>query len=72
MAHGGRLAGKAEMTLNVTRGRHDTVFALVLAQVSQQFFLPVGEVSWSKEHRNCVLSNKCAVKVETMQVRFAG
>lgn len=39
MAHRCRLAGKAEVALDVTRGGHDTVRALVAAQVLEEFLL---------------------------------
>ena len=44
MAHGGSLAGEAEMALDVTRGGHDTVGALVAAQVFEEFLLAGREV----------------------------
>lgn len=44
MAHGGGLAGEPEMALDVTRGGHDTVGALVAAQVLEEFLLACREV----------------------------
>lgn len=39
MTHGSRLAGEAKVALDVTRGGHDTVHALVAAQVFEEFLL---------------------------------
>jgi hypothetical protein len=39
MAHGGGLAGETEVALDVTRGGHDAVGALVAAQVFEEFLL---------------------------------
>jgi hypothetical protein len=43
VAHGGGLAGEAEVPLDFTRGGHDAVFALVLPEKVEQLALPVRE-----------------------------
>jgi hypothetical protein len=58
VAHGGGLAGKAEVPLNVTRAGHDPLLALVLAQISQKFLLTVCKFDGCAEHTNSVRPNK--------------
>jgi Flp pilus assembly protein TadD len=47
VAHGGSLAGEAEVALNVTRGGHDAVGALVAAQVIEKLLLAGREAGFS-------------------------
>lgn len=43
VAHGGGLAGEAEVPLDFTGGGHDAVFALVLPEKVEQLALPIRE-----------------------------
>lgn len=53
VAHGGGLAGEAEVPLDFPRGGHDAVFALVLPEKVEQLALPVREGDLSVRKHGC-------------------